>query len=606
MSLALRLLVNRGRREQRRRLMSSSSAAVAATQNHWKNALSCFLNTHRDEYGGVSKSTTNKNVNQVSCAPFGPAASINRWQNDEVAELLRLDDLSRSPTVAASINNSVVSDTETSAPRMQLVLRSFDANRGIDGSPSTEAREDMLPIDLSMLGQAMYLQWRHGFPQPPKCLPPLTHGFFNYPAGMQPASAALMIGVAARKLIAQRDGDRGSDGGKTRIDVYDPCCGSGTTLIEALRVQNTGEFVTRLVATRENDNNDAAANDVAGAVELKSARLPADMVVRAVGSDASPLAVFVACGQTWRPQAHELAMFRHQCDCIVQRAREWESKELLATASSVDDAAEKPVVSGQSALVALRSQIERLRQTGAEEEESDNKPGSGNSGSNGGDGGDNGGPGRRADGITMVGPLLFCYLVTVQRGTPRMSTVDDGGGGSRRKRRRKQWKKRVSAKKAKWQQQWATGRDRSIVDAAAVIDLFEAVAQEYAVRLDWAMANTGALRCTIDRTHQGGAEEEESPAAAATAAEGAFVSLRSVFEPREQQHGEDVDYDAGITEDAPLCGAVAPPPYDCVVTSPPYPAVYDYLSFARHTRADFDKASAPAGQLVMYACYVLS
>ena len=101
------------------------------------------------------------------------------------------------------------------------------------------------------LEDALRLQWAYGFPRTPKGFGQLTHGFYRYPAGLQPAAAAQLLEL----LPSGR--------------VLDPFCGGGTTLVEAER----------------------------------SGRA-------AVGTDASPLAVFTAQHHTWRASAAELDALR--------------------------------------------------------------------------------------------------------------------------------------------------------------------------------------------------------------------------------------------------------------------------------------------------------
>ena len=106
-------------------------------------------------------------------------------------------------------------------------------------------------VNCGRLEDALRLQWAYGFPRTPKGFGQLTHGFYRYPAGLQPAAAAQLLEL----LPPGR--------------VLDPFCGGGTTLVEAER----------------------------------SGRA-------AVGTDASPLAVFTAQHHTWRASAAELDALR--------------------------------------------------------------------------------------------------------------------------------------------------------------------------------------------------------------------------------------------------------------------------------------------------------
>lgn len=103
------------------------------------------------------------------------------------------------------------------------------------------------------LGAALWAQWKYGFPIVPKPGLQLTHGFFHYPAGMQPLGARHLLEVLPPGVL------------------LDPFMGSGTTLVEALR----------------------------------SGR-------QAIGADLSPLALFVSTHHLWLATAHELVCLRAQ------------------------------------------------------------------------------------------------------------------------------------------------------------------------------------------------------------------------------------------------------------------------------------------------------
>ena len=110
------------------------------------------------------------------------------------------------------------------------------------------------------LGAALTAQWTYGFPTVPKPGLQLTHGFMQYPAGMQPLAATHL-------LEALPDGV-----------VLDPFMGGGTTLIEAMR----------------------------------SGR-------QAFGADASPLALFTSAHQTWQATDEDLVSLREQATEACQR-----------------------------------------------------------------------------------------------------------------------------------------------------------------------------------------------------------------------------------------------------------------------------------------------
>ena len=67
------------------------------------------------------------------------------------------------------------------------------------------------------LAQALRCQWAFGFPTVPKPGLQLTHGFYQYPAGMQPVAAAHMLSILPPGLL------------------LDPFVGGGTTLVEGMR-----------------------------------------------------------------------------------------------------------------------------------------------------------------------------------------------------------------------------------------------------------------------------------------------------------------------------------------------------------------------------------
>eukprot|EP00752_Nemacystus_decipiens_P004426 g4040.t2 len=104
------------------------------------------------------------------------------------------------------------------------------------------------PEVTEALTEALRLQWSYGFPYTPRTLPLLTHAFGVYPAGMQAAAAHHLL-----KTVLP---------GRT---VFDPFVGGGTVLVEAIRAGRLG-----------------------------------------IGSDISPLALFVARGRTWTASDLEL------------------------------------------------------------------------------------------------------------------------------------------------------------------------------------------------------------------------------------------------------------------------------------------------------------
>lgn len=111
------------------------------------------------------------------------------------------------------------------------------------------------------LANALNAQWAYGFPIVPKPGLQLTHGFLQYPAGMQALAAKHMLEVLPDGLL------------------LDPFVGGGTTLVEG----------------------------------LCSGR-------RVIGADVSPLAVFATTHHTWRGSDAELASLRRAASEAMARA----------------------------------------------------------------------------------------------------------------------------------------------------------------------------------------------------------------------------------------------------------------------------------------------
>ncbi|CAM9177461.1 unnamed protein product, partial [Hapterophycus canaliculatus] len=112
--------------------------------------------------------------------------------------------------------------------------------------------------ETEALVEGLRLQWSYGFPFTPKDLPLLTHAFHAYPAGMQPATARHLLTTILP--------------GKS---VLDPFVGGGTVIVEAMRAGRFG-----------------------------------------MGSDISPLALFVSRGRTWTASDSELKALRKASRCI--------------------------------------------------------------------------------------------------------------------------------------------------------------------------------------------------------------------------------------------------------------------------------------------------
>ena len=148
------------------------------------------------------------------------------------------------------------------------------------------------PETAEVLLQSMRIQWSHGYPHTPRGYPRLTHGFHEYPAGMQAAAA-----------------DRNPDvlPGDSRRD---PIMGSGTSLVVGM---------TRGMTT--------------------------------FGVDVSPLASFVAAHRAWRPKHGDstLAAMRAAAAAVVvgvDDAAKALTDEYEASRSGVADADADPGVRG--------------------------------------------------------------------------------------------------------------------------------------------------------------------------------------------------------------------------------------------------------------------
>ena len=124
-----------------------------------------------------------------------------------------------------------------------------------------------LPVALALRGSAqlaeplaaaLRCQWAFGFPAVPKPAQQLTHGFYQYPAGMQAVAAAHMLSLLPPGLL------------------HDPFVGGGTTLVEGLRC---GRHV--------------------------------------IGADVSPLALFASTHHTWLASEDELEALRHDATSAI-------------------------------------------------------------------------------------------------------------------------------------------------------------------------------------------------------------------------------------------------------------------------------------------------
>ena len=148
------------------------------------------------------------------------------------------------------------------------------------------------PETAEVLLQSMRIQWSHGYPHTPRGYPRLTHGFHEYPAGMQAA--------AADRILDVLPGD----------SLLDPFMGSGTSLVVGM---------TRGMTT--------------------------------FGVDVSPLASFVAAHRAWRPKHGDstLEAMRAAAAAVVvgvDDAAKALTDEYEASRSGVADADADPGVRG--------------------------------------------------------------------------------------------------------------------------------------------------------------------------------------------------------------------------------------------------------------------
>ncbi|CAM9581882.1 unnamed protein product, partial [Phaeothamnion confervicola] len=126
------------------------------------------------------------------------------------------------------------------------------------------AAEDGLSELTKHLAEALRLQWVYGFPHTPRGFDKLTHGMHYYPASLQASSARLLL-------------DSVLPGGS----VFDPFVGGGTVLIEGMRLGRA-----------------------------------------TIGTDLSPLALFVAAGRTWLADESSLFTLEQVAAAVVSDVTE--------------------------------------------------------------------------------------------------------------------------------------------------------------------------------------------------------------------------------------------------------------------------------------------
>ena len=331
--------------------------------------------------------------------------------------------------------------------------------------PSRFQESQWGPEDVcTVLLEAMRVQWSHGYPHTPRGYPRTTHGFHEYPAGMQAA--------AADRILDVLPGD----------SLLDPFTGGGTSLV----------------------------------VGMTKGR-------RTVGIDVSPLAAFVATHRTWRPGvgAEEVTF-------------EWMRATAARVVDGLDDAAK-----------AVRDEDADAK---AAKEESET---SGDDADGGREGAKKGGGVPRAwraarrslasalddptapqppspglGGSTPAGALWFCLSVALQR--------SQKGRGKKKRGYKNQ-------------------RQRTKKDFEVAIETGAAIEAEVECALSF-------QKCVDEYCDRVGELCEHTPGStpAPVIVNGDVRSVREAVP------------DGSVTS---------------ALTSPPYPGVYDYLSFARKVRA---------------------
>ena len=336
--------------------------------------------------------------------------------------------------------------------------------------PSRFQESQWGPEDVcTVLLEAMRVQWSHGYPHTPRGYPRTTHGFHEYPAGMQAA--------AADRILDVLPGD----------SLLDPFTGGGTSLV----------------------------------VGMTKGR-------RTVGIDVSPLAAFVATHRTWRPGVG-----------AEEETFEWMRHTAARVVDGLDDAAK-----------AVRDEDEDAK--AAKESESEKGSAEGDDGTHGvREGAKKGGGVPRAwraarrslasalddptapqppspglGGSTPAGALWFCLSVALQR--------SQKGRGKKKRGYKNQ-------------------RQRTKKDFEVAIETGAAIEAEVECALSF-------QKC-VDEYCDRVAELCEHTPGSTPAPVIVNGDVRSVSE-------------------AVLDGSVT-----SALTSPPYPGVYDYLSFARKVRA---------------------
>ena len=330
--------------------------------------------------------------------------------------------------------------------------------------PSRFQESQWGPEDVcTVLLEAMRVQWSHGYPHTPRGYPRTTHGFHEYPAGMQAA--------AADRILDVLPGD----------SLLDPFTGGGTSLV----------------------------------VGMTKGR-------RTVGIDVSPLAAFVATHRTWRPGVG-----------AEEETFEWMRATAARVVDGLDDAAKAVRDEDADAKAAKESET------------------SGDDADGGREGAKKGGGVPRAwraarrslasalddptapqppspglGGSTPSGALWFCLSVALQR--------SQKGRGKKKRGYKNQ-------------------RQRTKKDFEVAIETGAAIEAEVECALSF-------QKCVDEYCDRVGELCEHTPGS----------TPAPVI----------VNGDVRSVSEAVLDGSVT-----SALTSPPYPGVYDYLSFARKVRA---------------------
>lgn len=330
--------------------------------------------------------------------------------------------------------------------------------------PSRFQESQWGPEDVcTVLLEAMRVQWSHGYPHTPRGYPRTTHGFHEYPAGMQAA--------AADRILDVLPGD----------SLLDPFTGGGTSLV----------------------------------VGMAKGR-------RTVGIDVSPLAAFVATHRTWRPGVG-----------AEEETFEWMRATAARVVDGLDDAAKAVRDEDADAKAAKESET------------------SGDDADGGREGAKKGGGVPRAwraarrslasalddptapsppspglGGSTPAGALWFCLSVALQR--------SQKGRGKKKRGYKNQ-------------------RQRTKKDFEVAIETGAAIEAEVECALSF-------QKCVDEYCDRVGELCEHTPGS----------TPAPVI----------VNGDVRSVSEAVLDGSVT-----SALTSPPYPGVYDYLSFARKVRA---------------------